>query len=163
MFVLAVALLGGCSHEQAGTGPSLSPSTEPSSVVVTPVPASTIRPEISPRRIGRLNPAVTPATIHQTVCVPGWTAKIRPPASYTNALKRAQLPAGADLSKYEEDHLMPLSLGGAPRDPKNLRPILWSRAKLDDVWEARLHRELCAGKVTLSLAQAQITVVKRKP
>lgn len=165
LLVLAAVLVGGCSNEQAGVGPS---PTEPSSVVVTPAPASLstrppVPPKVSPRRIGRLNPLVTQATIGTTICVPGWTAKIRPPASYTNALKRAQLPPGTDLSLYEEDHLMPLALGGAPRDPKNLWPIPWSRARLDDVWETRLHRELCAGKVSLSLAQTEISAVKRKP
>lgn len=163
LILVTLALVAGCSNEQAGTGPS---PTEPSSVVVTPVPASLTTPrprEVSPRRIGRLNPAVTQATIYQTVCVPGWTAKIRPPASYTNALKRAQLPPGADLAAYEEDHLMPLALGGAPRDPKNLWPVIWKRARLDDAWETRLHRELCAGEVSLRLAQTKISVVKRKP
>lgn len=155
--IVALAVIAGCAQERAGTGPS---PTEPFPVVVTPVPAS---PEVSPRRIGRLNPAVTQDTIATTVCVPGWAAKIRPPKSYTNALKRKQLPAGADPALYEEDHLMPLSLGGAPRDPKNLWPILWPRARLDDAWETRLHRELCAGKVSLSVAQTEISAVKRKP
>jgi hypothetical protein len=36
---------------------------------------------------------VTQATIGKTVCVKGWTATIRPPASYTSALKRTQLAA----------------------------------------------------------------------
>jgi hypothetical protein len=34
---------------------------------------------------------VTQATISKTICVKGWTATIRPPTSYTNALKKAQL------------------------------------------------------------------------
>lgn len=179
MLVLAAVLVVGCSNEQAGTGPS---PTEPSPVVVTPVPASTHTrpphpPETTPRRIGRLNPAVYQIDRNHdgdftdlgedstvtTVCVPGWTKTIRPPTSYTNALKRAQLPLGTDLSLYEEDHLMPLALGGAPRDPKNLWPVLWPRAKLDDIRETRLHRDLCKGKITLSLAQTMITVIKRRP
>jgi hypothetical protein len=31
---------------------------------------------------------VTPATIHQTICVPGYTTTIRPPVSESNRLKR---------------------------------------------------------------------------
>jgi hypothetical protein len=62
---------------------------------------------------------VTQATISSTVCVGGSTATIRPPASYTNALKRAQLAlwhyADQKPSDYEEDHLISLELGGAPR------------------------------------------------
>ena len=163
MLILVAALVGGCSHEQAGTGPSL--PTEPSSVVVAPHtrPPAYPPPEVSPQRIGRLNPDVTQATIAKTVCVPGWTAKIRPPTGFTSKLKRMQLPAGADPAAYEEDHLIPLGLGGAPWDPKNLRPIPWKRARLDDVWETRLHRKLCAGEVTLVEAQREISAVKRKP
>jgi hypothetical protein len=33
---------------------------------------------------------VTQATISTTICKSGWTKTIRPPASYTNALKRVQ-------------------------------------------------------------------------
>jgi len=110
--------------------------------------------------IGALNPAVTQATVKATVCRPGWTATIRPPASYTNTLKRRQLPKGADLKAYEEDHLIPLALGGAPRDPANLRPIPLDRAKRDDVVETRLHRQLCAGTITLAQAQLAISQVK---
>jgi serine protease inhibitor len=38
-----------------------------------------------------LNPAVTQATIGSTICVMGWTDTIRPPTSYTNALKVQQI------------------------------------------------------------------------
>jgi len=34
---------------------------------------------------------VTHLTISKTVCKSGWTATIRPPTSYTNALKKNQL------------------------------------------------------------------------
>jgi hypothetical protein len=34
---------------------------------------------------------VTQGTIKTTICVKGWTATIRPPSSYTSALKRVQL------------------------------------------------------------------------
>jgi hypothetical protein len=40
---------------------------------------------------GAINPDVTQATIGKTICVPGWTAKIRPPVAYTNLLKTALL------------------------------------------------------------------------
>jgi hypothetical protein len=48
-----------------------------------------------------------------------------PRVSYTNALKIEQMPIyelGGSPSLYEEDHLIPLELGGAPRNPKNLWP-----------------------------------------
>ena len=121
---------------------------------------ATPAPTPSPVLIGALNPAVTQASIRATVCRSGWTATIRPPASYTNTLKRRQLPKGADLKAYEEDHLIPLALGGAPRDPANLRPIPLDRAKRDDVVETRLHRQLCAGTITLAQARLAISQVK---
>jgi hypothetical protein len=59
---------------------------------------------------GALNPAVTQATIHSTVCVSGWTATIRPPESFTYALKVKQIVQYAytntSTSAYEEDHLI---------------------------------------------------------
>jgi hypothetical protein len=74
---------------------------------------------------GVTNPAVKQTIIRKTICVSGWTATVRPPASYTNALKRKQMPLyheSGDPKSYEEDHLIPLELGGAPRDPHNLWP-----------------------------------------
>ena len=65
---------------------------------------------------GALNPAVTQATIHQTVCVAGWTKTVRPPSSITGKEKLASLVAyGDDPSArggYEYDHLVSLELGG---------------------------------------------------
>lgn len=72
-----------------------------------------------------LNPDVTPETIRETICVSGWTATIRPPASYTSQLKAQQMAAEhlpGSAADYEEDHRMPLELGGAPKDAGNLSP-----------------------------------------
>ena len=72
-----------------------------------------------------LNPSVTPETIQSTICVAGWTATIRPSASYTSQLKLQQMQVEGLLgmaSDYEEDHRLPLELGGAPSDPMNLSP-----------------------------------------
>ena len=58
---------------------------------------------------GALNPEVTQESIGATICRRGWTSTIRPPASYTNDLKRQQLAeygyADRDPRHYEEDHL----------------------------------------------------------
>ena len=114
-------------------------------------------PTPSPTLIGSLNPAVTQATIDTTICVPGWTRTVRPPVSFTNRVKRAQLPVGADLKAFEEDHLMPLALGGAPRELANLRPVPWPVAKRHDRDEVRLHDEVCDGEVTLAAARAEMS------
>src|SRR5215813_12092648 len=75
---------------------------------------------------GATNPGVTQSTIGQTICVSGWTATVRPPTSYTNPLKVQQIAqysySDTNTADYEEDHLIPLELGGAPRDTRNLWP-----------------------------------------
>lgn len=103
-----------------------------------------------------LNPAVTQGNIHKTICRPGYTATIRPPASYTTALKRSQLPPGADVKLYEEDHRVALGLGGSPRSPVNLRPQLWVEAHVKDIEEVALMRAVCSGKVKLRAAQEKL-------
>jgi hypothetical protein len=130
------------------------------------VPASTCREGIRPDPActpGALNPAVTQATIRTTICVVGWTGTIRPPVSYTSALKRQQMIAygvgGQSPAGFEEDHFIPLETGGAPRDPRNLWPESRSGpqgAGMKDSVENRLHAEVCAGTLTLQQAQQAI-------
>ena len=99
------------------------------------------------RTPGALNPEVTQATIGATICVKGWTRTVRPPQQYTSALKRQQIRefgyADRHLGAYEEDHLVPLGLGGAPYDPRNLWPEPRATA---DGWNADVKDELEAGK-----------------
>src|SRR6266508_1545795 len=141
----ATTALFGCTSEPAALSSTPSPTPSPAQLV------------------GTLNPAVTQATIRTTICVAGWTAKVRPPASYTGPLEQRQirelgLPGGP--ADYELDHLMPLALGGAPRDPANLRPVPLKIAKQHDVWETRLHRAVCDGSSTLAAAQRQMSEIK---
>src|SRR5437899_5626739 len=106
------------------------------------------------------------------------TKSIRPPVSYTNHLKAQQLAASRFKDKtpshYEEDHFISLELGGNPRDPRNLWPEMWGTpgtpltsrgpfpphlvgAKAKDAVENQLHKEICAGTLTLHEAQQIIT------
>ncbi len=100
---------------------------------------------------------VTQATISKTICVKGWTATVRPPAAYTNALKKAQLAewhyADQNPSHYEEDHLISLEVGGAPRSKKNLWPEPHSESSKSDPMENVWHKEVCNGALTLRQAQ----------
>ncbi|HZT54490.1 MAG TPA: hypothetical protein VE995_08920 [Gaiellaceae bacterium] len=108
------------------------------------------------RTPGVLNPEVTQRTIRSTICRRGWTATIRPPTSYTNALKRRQMRQYGETGSpadYQEDHLISLELGGHPTDPRNLWPEPYPRAAEVDRIENELNAEVCAG--TLTLAQAQ--------
>jgi hypothetical protein len=108
---------------------------------------------------------VKQATISSTVCVKGWTKSIRPPASYTTALKKQQLVewgyADQNPSHYEEDHLISLELGGAPYSKKNLWPEPWSQARKSDPRENAWHKALCTGNLTLKQARARELAYKR--
>lgn len=111
---------------------------------------------------GAINPEVTQADVMGTICVRGWTKTIRPPVSYTNNLKSIQLQRYGQpqqLALYEEDHLIPLELGGAPRNSDNLWPQLWngpSGAHTKDSEENLLHEQVCSGALTLDQAQQKI-------
>ncbi|WP_441248007.1 hypothetical protein [Kitasatospora sp. McL0602] len=109
---------------------------------------------------GTLNPSVTQSTIGSTICVSGWTATVRPSTSYTNKLKAQQIIAygysDTNLSDYEEDHFIPLELGGNPTDPANLWPEPHSgtaTSSQKDGVETKLKYAVCAHKVTLAAAQ----------
>src|SRR5215472_4340170 len=100
---------------------------------------------------GALNPDVTQATIHSTICVAGWTRTIRPPVEYTNALKLQQMRRYGETrspSRYQEDHLISLELGGAPRDPRNLWPEPYPRAAEVDKIENELNAKVCSGALS---------------
>jgi hypothetical protein len=105
---------------------------------------------------GTLNPQVTQANISRTICVPGWTKTVRPPVAYTGSLKRKQMTERHLPGKpgdYEEDHYVPLELGGNPTDPKNLWPQPIQEAHVKDRLETALNRAVCGGKMTLRDAQ----------
>jgi hypothetical protein len=59
-------------------------------------------------------------------------AAIRPPDSYASGLKVKQLAQwhyeAKNHSCYDQDQLISLELGGAPRSKKNLSPTPWSQA-----------------------------------
>lgn len=109
---------------------------------------------------GAINADVTQQNIHSTVCVKGWTKTVRPPAYYTNKLKKAQIAqyryADTNLKDYEEDHLIPLSVGGNPTDPHNLWPqprkSEWNADKKDQL-EFALYKAVCRGDVSLNDAR----------
>ena len=117
-----------------------------------------------PRRTpGVLNPDVTQANIRSTICKHGWTSTIRPPSSYTDALKRTQMRAYREtgsISDYQEDHLISLELGGSPTDPRNLWPEPYPRASQMDQIENQLNDAVCSGQMTLAQAQQKESEIK---
>jgi hypothetical protein len=110
---------------------------------------------------GVYNPDVTQETIQATICVSGYSAKIRPPVSYTDKLKVQQIKqygySDTNKADYEEDHLIPLGVGGHPKDPKNLWPqprySTPYNASVKDTLENTLHDLVCSGQVPLDTAR----------
>lgn len=112
---------------------------------------------------GAINLAITQANIKSTICVIGWTATVRPPATYTNQLKNLQLRSGYNLNgdlnpkDYEEDHIVPLETGGNPTSTLNLFPeprnIKYS-SYVKDQLENRMHQLVCSDQISLKTAQS---------
>jgi len=106
---------------------------------------------------GAINPNVTQANIKTTICAASWTKAVRPPVSFTDSLKLKQM---VDLrlitipESYEEDHRVPLEVGGAPQDPKNLWPQIWPEARQKDRLETAVKKDVCSGRLTLAQGQA---------
>lgn len=150
-----------------------------------PIPvAPERRVTLAARSTGRVGPAdiypdlsitpgvaasdVTQDNIKTTICVPGFTAPPRrPPGSYTDKLKVQGFDeyglSDRHKGDYEEDHLIPLEIGGDPRDPKNLWPEPYNAsipdggARFKDKVERYLNGQICHGQMTL--ADAQKTIV----
>lgn len=133
-------------------------AASPNNAAITALNAGMFFPNIP----GAPNPAVTQDNIASTICVSGWTAKIRPPESVTEVEKKAAMAkAGIPWSQsknYEWDHHYPMEAGGNPTSPLNLalqsyvaKP--WN-AHLKDKLENFAHRQVCAHKMTLQQAQA---------
>jgi hypothetical protein len=106
--------------------------------------------------------AVREGVTLQAICGYDYSRSVRPPESYTEQLKLSQmrsyqLPGRA--SEYEEDHLVPLSIGGAPRDPANLWPEPrhgpYNAAEKDqlETWTARM---ACSRRIALARLQQEM-------
>lgn len=170
-FAAGALLVAALAWWLPGPRSSLPTSPTPSSATGTST-APTPRPIGLPdpvRTPGSINPNVSQANLAETICKPGWASSVRPPSAYTSALKAAQLiEYGYDdrtLSRYQEDHLVPLEVGGAPRDPRNLWPepndfalpdATPGGAAAKDGLEDYLNRQVCNGSIPLADAQLLI-------
>lgn len=112
---------------------------------------------------GAIDPAITQANIDTTICRPGYARSARPPYAITGPLKRrlmqSQHPA-EPMGDYELDHLIPISLGGAPLEMGDL----WlqprrGRANAGDknVLAYVLWHLVCEHQVSLETAQREIS------
>ncbi len=160
---LAVLLVGLAVATALLLAPSGSQGPQPPAAAAT-AEALTAH-ELPDRRFtpGAINPDVTQDNVGSTICVPGFTKSIRPPVRYTSRLKREQLDEpdrGYDdhnMRDFEEDHDVPLEVGGNPTDPRNLWPEPldgpWN-AHMKDRLENRVHELVCSHSITLQQGQA---------
>ena len=111
---------------------------------------------------GSTDPSISQANIDTTICVPGYARSVRPPYSLTGSIKRRLMKAehpGERYSEYELDHLVPISLGGAPADDGNLWLEPWTgsmNAGDKDPLEFVLWRLVCSHELPLHTAQHAI-------
>jgi hypothetical protein len=109
---------------------------------------------------GSADPAITQATLRQTICVPGWTSEVRPPVSETDRLKARMSVAyhipGGIMS--ELDHLLPLSLGGS-NDTSNLWIEPGQVPNPKDKAEDIVHHAVCRRGNPVPLSAAQKAMV----
>lgn len=108
---------------------------------------------------GAINPAVSASDITTTICRRGWTTTVRPPESYTERLKVRQMLSYGETGArwhYEEDHLVPLELGGAPNDPRNLWPEPGAAPNPKDYVEDAARAAVCEGRMELAVARRAI-------
>lgn len=123
------------------------------------------RPSIlpPPEVTGAVDPAINQANIDATICRPGYAKAARPPYSITGPMKRRlmdQQHPGESMANYELDHLIPISIGGAPLDMKDLwlQPRLGQANAADkNVLAYVLWRLVCTHQVPLETAQQAIS------
>lgn len=117
------------------------------------------KPELTP---GAIDPNVTEQDIDDTICVPHYTATVRPSSAVTRRLKLDLMRTYAisgEPSDYELDHFIPLELGGCSDCVANLWPEPYEGdfgAREKDIVENHLHHLVCKHAITLSDAQAAI-------
>jgi hypothetical protein len=180
-FVLAGSVTPGASAHQSRPATTIATTTVPddststattatestTTITTSTTTSTTSLPELilpdATLTPGALNRKVRQSTIKKTICKSGWTKTIRPPVGYTNALKLQQMVLYGETglpSGYEEDHFIPLELGGAPRNPKNLWPEPHSQSRMSDPLETKLKRQVCKRTLSLKAARAAIRTFK---
>jgi hypothetical protein len=110
---------------------------------------------------GALDRRITQNNIQQTICRRGWVQSVRPSAEFSNSVKRRMMveQGWENAADVELDHIVPLELGGAARDLKNLwlQPLRgpWN-ARCKAALAAELSKAVCKSDAKLADAQDEI-------
>lgn len=135
-----------------------------SKVAHTPLLLTNAAARLPPPQVpGAIDPAITQDNINETICRPGYARSARPAFAITGPLKRRMMDAqhpGGSMADYELDHLIPISIGGAPLDRRDL----WlqprsgqANAGDKNVLAYVLWRLVCTHQVPLATAQRDIS------
>ena len=108
---------------------------------------------------GSSDPNITASNLNDTICKRGYVLPKGLPASISNPERQGALSAyglDAKVKGYRYDHLVGMSIGGAPNVAANLWPLVAqgpysaiAKSKL----ESKLHRLVCRGQLSLGAAQ----------
>ena len=115
-----------------------------------------------PETPGAIDRGVTQVNIETTICRPGYARSLRPAYTVTGPIKRRLMDVqhpNEPMADYELDHLIPISLGGAPLDRRDLwlQPRRGPATAGDkNVLAYVLWRLVCERRVPLARAQAAI-------
>lgn len=135
----------------------------PSKVTMTSTKVALIRCHLQDQAFA--DAGCTPGSVFEVatlkeICVPGYATRHRHVSdSDKRRIERsygvmAHVPYGKPGS-HEDDHLIPLELGGDNTD-KNLWPEPWPGNTVKDVAENVAHRAVCAKEMSLPLARAEM-------
>ncbi len=106
-----------------------------------------------------VNPVLTPGAVRpltrEQVCAIRWGTDSRhvSPSLKARVFAAYGVPI-VERGRYVVDHKIPRALAGADTF-ENLWPELRASAHFKDVWEVRLHREICKPSPTITLEAAQ--------
>jgi hypothetical protein len=174
LLVAALAIVVGVANSQPPVGGIVAgtptTTTRPSLPSTTTSPLGLRSSSLSsPRCVvvdglpdSRCTPGAVAVSDVKVLCARGYrTSSVRPSTAYIGPLKRRQIAqygayAGRSARGYEEDHLIPLEIGGDPRSPANLWPEALQQAHVKDKVEDAAKRAACTGKIDLGDAQASM-------
>ncbi len=106
------------------------------------------------------SPGAVLTTDIPTICTVGYTKTVRDVSTATRkkVFKEYGI-AWSEHSNYEVDHIISLEIGGS-NDISNLFPesyTIKNGARVKDVFENYLHRQVCNGSMTVQEAQKEIS------
>jgi hypothetical protein len=116
------------------------------------------------RTPGTFDPAITQDNIVSTICNPKFVSARTPPPSWTAATTRrmaAVLHPDQNPDNLVLDQLVPIALGGAPLDQRNLWLQSWAGeegSEKKNGLETLLNRMVCSGQLRLAAAQQAVAI-----